>query len=202
MPSETPNCDYDFIIVGSGFGGSVSALRLTEKGYRVAVMEMGRRWTPENLPRTSWSLRRWFWRPSLSLQGFFSMRLLSPRHHPAWMRRRRRFDHLCLHAAASAGQGLGQRLMARAGELEVGDAAALRHRVAHAGRGGEPDSGAGRLSAEARCGIDGSRRTASIARMLRSCSRRKASPAGSRFPIRISEAKVRSELHAKVVADA
>jgi cholesterol oxidase len=66
--------DFDFIVVGSGFGGSVSALRLTEKGYRVGVMEMGRRWTPQNLPRTSWSLSRWFWRPSLALRGFFSMR--------------------------------------------------------------------------------------------------------------------------------
>ena len=66
--------DFDYIVVGSGFGGSVSALRLSEKGYRVGVMEMGRRWTPENLPETSWSLNRWFWRPSLALRGFFSMR--------------------------------------------------------------------------------------------------------------------------------
>jgi cholesterol oxidase len=66
--------DFDFIIVGSGFGGSVSALRLTEKGYRVAVIEMGRRWRPEDLPRTSWSIRRWFWRPKLGLRGFFNMR--------------------------------------------------------------------------------------------------------------------------------
>ena len=74
MAHSTATYDYDFIIVGSGFGGSVSALRLTEKGYKVAVMEMGRRWTPENLPHTSWSLNRWFWRPSLALRGFFSMR--------------------------------------------------------------------------------------------------------------------------------
>ncbi len=66
--------DYDFIVIGSGFGGSVSALRLAEKGYRVAVMEMGRRWTAENLPRTSWSIHRWFWRPRLGLRGFFNMR--------------------------------------------------------------------------------------------------------------------------------
>lgn len=66
--------DFDFIVVGSGFGGSVSAYRLVEKGYRVAVMEMGRRWTPENLPHTSWSIHRWFWRPGLALRGFFSMR--------------------------------------------------------------------------------------------------------------------------------
>jgi len=65
--------DYDFIVVGSGFGGSVAAYRLAEKGYKVAVMEMGCRWTPENLPRTTWSLHRWFWRPKLALRGFFSI---------------------------------------------------------------------------------------------------------------------------------
>jgi cholesterol oxidase len=72
--SSDQQFDYDFIVIGSGFGGSVSALRLAEKGYRVAVMEMGRRWTPENLPRTSWSIHRWFWRPRLGLRGFFNMR--------------------------------------------------------------------------------------------------------------------------------
>jgi len=66
--------DFDFIVIGSGFGGSVSALRLAEKGYRVAVMEMGGRWTPDNLPRTSWSIHRWVWRPKLGLRGFFNMR--------------------------------------------------------------------------------------------------------------------------------
>jgi cholesterol oxidase len=66
--------DFDFIVVGSGFGGSVSAHRLVEKGYRVAVMEMGRRWTPDSLPRTSWSIHRYFWRPKLGLRGFFNMR--------------------------------------------------------------------------------------------------------------------------------
>ena len=66
--------DFDFIVIGSGFGGSVSAHRLAEKGYRVAVMEMGRRWTPATLPRTSWSIHRYFWRPKLGLRGFFNMR--------------------------------------------------------------------------------------------------------------------------------
>src|SRR5512142_381926 len=67
--------DFDFIVIGSGFGGSVAAHRLTEKGYKVAVMEMGRRWSQHTLPRTSWSIHRWFWRPSLGLRGFFNMRL-------------------------------------------------------------------------------------------------------------------------------
>jgi cholesterol oxidase len=65
--------DFDYIVVGSGFGGSVSAHRLTEKGYRVGVMEMGRRWTAENLPPTSWRLRRWIWRPGIGLRGFFNI---------------------------------------------------------------------------------------------------------------------------------
>jgi len=75
MASRNGQFDFDFIIIGSGFGGSVSAHRLTEKGYRVAVMEMGRRWNPTDLPRTSWFIHRWFWRPKLGLRGFFNMRL-------------------------------------------------------------------------------------------------------------------------------
>ncbi len=66
--------DFDYIVIGSGFGGSVAAHRLAEKGYRVAVFEMGRRWTPENLPLTNWRLRQWVWRPKLALHGFFNMR--------------------------------------------------------------------------------------------------------------------------------
>jgi cholesterol oxidase len=75
MPPRNDQFDFDFIVIGSGFGGSVSALRLVEKGYRVAVMEMGRRWRPEDMPRTNWSLHRYFWRPKLGLRGFFNMRL-------------------------------------------------------------------------------------------------------------------------------
>ena len=65
--------DFDYIVIGSGFGGSVSAHRLTEKGYRVGVMEMGRRWTPQNLPATNWKLWNWIWRPGLGLRGFFNI---------------------------------------------------------------------------------------------------------------------------------
>lgn len=66
--------DYDFVVIGSGFGGSVSACRLAEKGYSVAVIEMGKRWTERDFPRTTWSLRRWIWRPGLGLYGFYDMR--------------------------------------------------------------------------------------------------------------------------------
>jgi cholesterol oxidase len=75
LQPDTRRFDFDFVVIGSGFGGSVSALRLAEKGYRVAVIEMGRRWAPHSFPRTSWSIHRWFWRPKLGLRGFFNMRL-------------------------------------------------------------------------------------------------------------------------------
>lgn len=66
--------DFDFIVVGSGFGGSVSACRLAEKGYRVGVIEMGKRWTAADFPKTTWNVRRWLWRPGLKLFGFYDMR--------------------------------------------------------------------------------------------------------------------------------
>ena len=49
--------DYDVVIIGSGFGGSVAALRAAEKGYRVGVMESGPRWPDEKIPKTQWDLR-------------------------------------------------------------------------------------------------------------------------------------------------
>lgn len=61
--------DYDVIVVGSGFGGSVSALRLTEKGYRVGVLESGRRWNAEDYPKTNWNIPKAIWAPRLGLTG-------------------------------------------------------------------------------------------------------------------------------------
>ncbi|WAC75649.1 GMC family oxidoreductase [Roseateles sp. SL47] len=69
-----PPEEFDYVVIGSGFGGSVSALRLAEKGYRVAVLEQGRRWTPESLPTSNWDTARWIHRPALGLRGFFNMR--------------------------------------------------------------------------------------------------------------------------------
>ncbi len=68
--------DYDVVVVGSGFGGSTAALRLTEKGYRVAVLEAGRRFDETTLPKTSWRLRSFFWAPKLGLVGIQKMSLL------------------------------------------------------------------------------------------------------------------------------
>ncbi|RZU75976.1 cholesterol oxidase [Micromonospora kangleipakensis] len=68
--------DYDVLVIGSGFGGSVSALRLTEKGYRVGVLEAGRRYTSEELPKTSWDARKFVWAPALGLYGIQRIHLL------------------------------------------------------------------------------------------------------------------------------
>jgi len=67
---------WDWIVIGSGFGGSVSALRLAEKGYSVLVLEKGRRWPDTAFPRTNWNLRRWLWMPALGCRGFFKMTFL------------------------------------------------------------------------------------------------------------------------------
>ena len=64
---------YDWVVIGSGFGGSVSALRLSEKGYRVCVLEKGRRFAPEDFAKTNWDLRRWLWLPRFGLRGIFQM---------------------------------------------------------------------------------------------------------------------------------
>ncbi|GAA3032698.1 GMC oxidoreductase [Streptomyces glomeratus] len=68
--------DYDVIVVGSGFGGSVTALRLTEKGYRVGVLEAGRRFTRASLPKNSWDLKNYLWAPALGLYGIQRIHLL------------------------------------------------------------------------------------------------------------------------------
>ncbi|NIB43536.1 GMC family oxidoreductase [Pseudomaricurvus alkylphenolicus] len=64
---------YDFVIVGSGFGGSVSALRLAEKGYRVLVIEKGTWYNEVSLPGTTWKLGKWLWMPSVGLRGIMKM---------------------------------------------------------------------------------------------------------------------------------
>ncbi|MDL9937829.1 GMC family oxidoreductase [Gordonia sp. ABSL1-1] len=67
---------FDVVVIGSGFGGSVTALRLAEKGYRVAILESGRRFADDDLPKTSWRLRDYVWAPTLGLFGVQRMHLL------------------------------------------------------------------------------------------------------------------------------
>jgi cholesterol oxidase len=61
--------DYDVVIIGSGFGGSVAALRAAEKGYRVGVMEAGRRWGDQDIPKTNWNLPSFLWLPAAEMYG-------------------------------------------------------------------------------------------------------------------------------------
>ena len=68
--------EYDVLVIGSGFGGSVSALRLTEKGYRVGVLEAGRRFEDADYPRTSWDVRKFLWAPKLGCHGIQRIHLL------------------------------------------------------------------------------------------------------------------------------
>ncbi|MHC5541539.1 GMC oxidoreductase, partial [Singulisphaera rosea] len=75
--SASDGFDYDVLIIGSGFGGSVGAMRLTEKGYRVAVLEAGRRWPDEALPKTSWDVGKFLWAPELGMYGIQRLEFLN-----------------------------------------------------------------------------------------------------------------------------
>ena len=61
--------DYDVVVIGSGFGGSVAAFRAAEKGYRVGVMESGPRWPDEKIPKSQWDLAHFIWFPAAELYG-------------------------------------------------------------------------------------------------------------------------------------
>jgi cholesterol oxidase len=65
--------DFDWLVVGSGFGGSVSALRLSQKGYSVGVLECGRRFADHEFPRATADLKRYFWNPRLGMKGIFRL---------------------------------------------------------------------------------------------------------------------------------
>lgn len=72
----TTSFDTDVLIIGSGFGGSVSALRMAEKGYSVTVVERGRRWQAADFPKTNWNVFQSLWLPSLHMTGILKMTLL------------------------------------------------------------------------------------------------------------------------------
>lgn len=71
---QNKSFDYDYVIIGSGFGGSVSALRLSEKGYKVLVIEKGKWFNQsEDFPKTNWDLKKWMWLPNLGMTGIFNL---------------------------------------------------------------------------------------------------------------------------------
>ncbi|HDL41489.1 MAG TPA: GMC family oxidoreductase, partial [Actinobacteria bacterium] len=77
MPDHAhADTEFDVVVIGSGFGGSVCAHRLTEKGYRVGVLEAGKRWETEDFPRTNWSARKALWFPRLGMKGIQRISLL------------------------------------------------------------------------------------------------------------------------------
>jgi cholesterol oxidase len=73
MDASQESFDYDWLVIGSGFGGSVSALRLSEKGYSVGVLECGRRFADHEFPRSTSDLRRYFWNPRVGMKGIFRL---------------------------------------------------------------------------------------------------------------------------------
>ena len=87
-----PPLDVDYVVIGSGFGGAVSALRLAEKGWRVAVLEMGKRWGPEDFARSNWNVRKFLWMPRLLCHGIQQITVLR--------------DVLVLHGAGVGGGSL------------------------------------------------------------------------------------------------
>jgi cholesterol oxidase len=84
---------FDYLIIGSGFGGSVAACRLSEKGYRVAVIEQGKRFRTEDFARSTWELRKYLWMPSLGCHGIFAMSVMK--------------DLVVFHGAGVGGGSLG-----------------------------------------------------------------------------------------------
>lgn len=89
MTEET----YDFIVIGSGFGGSVSAMRLAQKGYKVLVLERGKRFEDQDFPKTNWNIWKYLWLPALGCYGFFEMSFLN--------------GQLALHGSGVGGGSLG-----------------------------------------------------------------------------------------------
>ena len=70
--------DFDYLVIGSGFGGIVSAMRLSQKGYRVGVIEAGKQWKNDDFARVNWNLRKFLWMPKIFLYGIQRMNLLTP----------------------------------------------------------------------------------------------------------------------------
>jgi len=89
-----PNFDFDWLVIGSGFGGSVSALRLSEKGHSVGVLECGRRFADDELPSSTADLKRYSWNPLLGMKGIFRLTIFKDVSVVSGCGRRRRQPRL------------------------------------------------------------------------------------------------------------
>ncbi len=144
--------DCDFLIIGSGFGGSVSALRLTEKGYRVLMLEKGRRLPAEDFPKTNWNLKRWLWMPQLGWRGLFKMTFFR-------------------HVTVLSGVGVGGGSLVYANTLPIPKDDFFQG--GQLGPAGRLEAGAGAALRRRRGGCSGRRRTRCAPTRI-SCSRRSA----------------------------
>src|SRR5512139_1178728 len=93
MADKYPSQVFDYVVIGSGFGGSVSAMRLTEKGYSVLVMERGKRFEDQDFAKTSWNVFRYLWAPALRCFGVLQISLFK--------------DVFVLHGSGVGGGSLG-----------------------------------------------------------------------------------------------
>ena len=85
--------DFDYLVIGSGFGGSVAALRLAEKGYSVGVIERGKRWLSSDFPKTNWRVWKYLWAPRIGCRGILAITMLR--------------DVMILHGCGVGGGSLG-----------------------------------------------------------------------------------------------
>ena len=128
-----PRADLDVLVIGSGFGGSVTALRLAEKGYRVGVVEAGRRFGPDDFARTNWHLRRFLWMPRPRAARHPAARPAAPGADPLGGGGGRRLAGLRQHPAGAPRRLLRGPPVAGHHRLEAGTGPLLRPGPPHAG---------------------------------------------------------------------
>jgi cholesterol oxidase len=93
---------YDYIVIGSGFGGSVASLRLVEKGYKVLLLEQGKRFNPEDFPKTNWNIPKYLWIPALEVLWISETFILFYCKYIEWNRSWRRKSGLCQYPVYSS----------------------------------------------------------------------------------------------------